>query len=129
MCVGTTVAPTQVPQLLSALRLPDVLSSSLLAPVDATSFTSAEVIGALETVRRALTSGEDILAFFDGWPGLERQTLVRAINTPGTGASAGQKAESSGAGAAVGQAADPVARSRRRNSQAVPPSAHAGDRR
>ena len=31
MCVGTTVAPTQVPQLLSALRLPDVLSSSLLA--------------------------------------------------------------------------------------------------
>ena len=50
------------------------------------SFTSAEVVGALETVRRAVASGED------SWSG---------------GASAGQKAEGSGAGAGVGQVADP----------------------
>ena len=91
------------------------------------SFTSAEVVGALETLRRAVATGEDISAYFGAWSGLERQTLVRAINTPGTGASAGdQKAESSGVDTGAGQAADPCPEPRTDSqaSQGVPPSAH-----
>ena len=48
-------------------------------------FTSAEVVGAVEMLRRAVASGDDISALFGEWSGLERQTLVRAINTPATG--------------------------------------------
>ena len=100
------------------LASPRRISSSLLAPVDATSFTSAEVIGALETVRRALTSGEDILAFFDGWPGLERQTLVRRrICRPEGRELGGWRRRWSGGGSRCPEPAD---------SQAVPPSAHPG---
>ena len=38
-------------------------------------FTSAEVVGAVEMLRRAVASGDDISALFGEWSGLERQTL------------------------------------------------------
>ncbi|CAE7199054.1 unnamed protein product [Symbiodinium sp. CCMP2592] len=45
-------------------------------------YQSADVVAALDMIRRAVASGDDLSQLFGEWSGLERRALVSAINSP-----------------------------------------------
>ncbi|CAE7595796.1 unnamed protein product [Symbiodinium sp. CCMP2592] len=98
-------------------------------------YQSADVVAALDMIRRAVAADDDLTQLFSEWSGLERRALAAAINSPGAapgpvvyGDSLRVSPASVGGAAAAAQSAPsddpcpepPVDR------QQAPPSAHAG---
>ncbi|CAE7559110.1 unnamed protein product [Symbiodinium sp. CCMP2592] len=122
---------------LSALTAPLSCSTSpddFQLPVDplvAMTYQSADVVAALDMVRRAVASGDDLSQLFSEWSGLERRALVEAINSPGAApgpvvygdSSRGLPSSSStGAGMATSSPSDPHPEPPVDRQQAPPPA-------
>ncbi|CAE7802957.1 unnamed protein product [Symbiodinium sp. CCMP2592] len=130
---GQNVESTWMLQPLSAPRPPTIFSFPV-DPLDAMAFQSADVVAALDMVRRAVASGDDLSQLFAEWSGLERRALVAAINSPAAApgpvvygdSSRVTPASSSGVAAAVPAPSDDPCPEPPVDRHHAPPSAHAG---
>ncbi|CAE7519431.1 unnamed protein product [Symbiodinium sp. CCMP2592] len=97
-------------------------------------FQSADVVAALDMVRRAVAAGDDLSQLFAEWSGLERRALVSAINSPAAApgpvvygdSSRVTPASSVGAAAAIPSPSDDLCPEPPVERHQAPPSAHAG---